>query len=235
MRIRNDEMEQFVYSASHDLKTPIRGIENLAHWIMEDAGDVLPKESKVHLQKLISRVDRLTILLDDLLEFSRIGRFKYETETVTPYVIIQDTIEVLGLPDTVEIHINCAELNIDAQIVPMATVLRNLIDNAVKHNPQTPCKIWIDSRQVDSMIEFVVRDNGPGIPKAFQERIFQIFQMLKPRDDIEGSGMGLAIVKKIVENYGGTISLESVTGKGSTFRFTFPVSVNALAPDPEEA
>ena len=113
-------------------------------------------------------------------------------------------------------------MRIEAPRAPLDIILRNLIDNAIKHHDRESGKIWITYRKAGSFVEFEVKDDGPGIPEDYHERIFQIFQTLKPRDEVEGSGIGLAIVKKLVDTYGGTIRLESEEGSGAAFFFTFP-------------
>ena len=105
---------------------------------------------------------------------------------------------------------------------PLETVLRNLINNAIKHHDRADGHVHIVAEEHDDFVEFCVIDDGPGIHPQYHERIFELFQTLKPRDQVEGSGMGLAIVKKTVENYGGSITVESTEGEGATFRFTWP-------------
>jgi signal transduction histidine kinase len=106
---------------------------------------------------------------------------------------------------------------------PLETVLRNLVSNAIKHHDKPQGKIEISAKVKGDFIEFSVADDGPGIDPAFHDRIFQMFQTLRPRDQVEGSGIGLAVVEKIISNVGGTIRLESAPNKGATFIFTWPL------------
>ncbi|MCB0211392.1 MAG: PAS domain-containing protein, partial [Anaerolineae bacterium] len=219
-RIIND-LDQFAYVASHDLKTPLRAIDNLAAWITEDAADRLPEASKEHLEKMRDRVHRMEALLNDLLAYSRAGRSKEEIEDIDTGELVTDIVSMLALPKqfTVDIQADMPHLRTNRPLLEM--VLRNLIDNAIKHHDQPNGRIMISAQQTDKDIEFVITDDGPGIDPAFHQRIFQIFQTLQAKDKTGGSGVGLAIVKKIIEARGGNITVESSTGQGATFRFTW--------------
>lgn len=219
----NRELDQFAYVASHDLKTPLRGIHNLATWIAEDAGAVLPEPSIEHLVKLRGRVQRMERLLDDLLAYSRVGRREGKAETVQVKALLEEVIYLLAPPDGFTIHLPSDLPTIVTPHTPLELVFRNLIGNAIKHHQQpAQGRIDIGAQDVGNYIEFCVRDNGPGIDPQHHERIFGMFQVLRPRDEIEGSGMGLAIVKKAVEHRKGTIRLQSALGRGTTVYFTWP-------------
>lgn len=219
----NRELDQFAYIASHDLKAPLRAIEHLTNWITEDAHDVLPESSKVHLTKLRARVKRMELLLDDLLAYSRVGRRDGSPEPLDVAALIQNVVALLVPPTGFTVNVTSDLPTLMTPRVPLEIVLRNLIGNAFKHHHQPHAgEVHIHAQVVDGMIEFCIRDNGPGIDPQFHERIFGVFQTLQPRDLIEGSGMGLALVKKTVEYYQGTIHVESAVGKGATFCFTWP-------------
>jgi len=219
----NQELDQFAYIASHDLKAPLRAIHNLAQWIEEDAAAVLPKESKGHLAKLHSRVKRMGRLIDDLLTYSRAGRHLHKPEWVDTAKLVDDLRFFLAPPHGFRIEILGALPKIYTERVPLETVLRNLIDNAVKHHHQPEQGVLQISAQAQAAwTEFTLTDNGPGIAPQYHDRIFQVFQGLKPREEVEGSGMGLAVVKKAVETRGGHVQVESDVGQGTTFRFTWP-------------
>ncbi|MFN8485993.1 MAG: CheR family methyltransferase [Caldilineaceae bacterium] len=219
----NQELDQFAYIASHDLKAPLRAIHNLAIWIEEDAVDVLPAETKAHLDKLHGRVKRMGKLIDDLLAYSRAGRHLHRPEWVDTARLVDDLRFFLAPPPGFQIEI-CGPLpKIYTERVPLETVLRNLLDNAIKHHHQPERGVLQISAQAQAgWTEFVLSDNGPGIEPKYHERIFQVFQGLKPREEVEGSGMGLAVVKKAVETRGGHVEIESDVGRGTTFRFTWP-------------
>ncbi len=220
----NRELEEFNYAAAHDLKSPLRGIQHLVQWLSEDAAAVLPAPSQKHLSQLRRRVQRLEQLLDDMLAYSRIGRVQYAPETVKITDLMRDIIELLAPPPGFAIKVPTALPTLVTLRIPLETVLRNLLSNAIKHHHQPHnAHIHVDARKVGNAIEFSIRDDGPGIDPKFHERIFGMFQTLQPRDQVEGSGIGLALVKKTVESYGGQITVESVMGQGTTFRVRWPL------------
>jgi len=218
----NADLEQFAYVASHDLRAPLRGIGNLASWLEEDAGDRLSDESKKHLGLLRNRVKRLQGYIDALLTYSRVGR------TVTEVTLV-DTGQLMGEifgmvnPGGISLEVVGLMPILETVKVSLQMVLVNLVGNAIKHHDRSAGRVTISVREVDEeFFEFAVADDGPGIPPEFHERVFQMFQTLRPRDEVEGTGMGLALVRKIAETYGGTVTVESGEGRGTTFRFTWP-------------
>ena len=222
LTLRNAELDQFAYVASHDLKAPLRAIEHLAAWINEDAGDLLPARSKQHLDKLRNRTKRMARLLDDLLVYSRAGRFQYSAQRVDIGALITDVIRLVAPPQGFNVIVQGPMPVFVTSRVPLEMVLRNLVDNAIKHHSRADGQVYISVNQPDDMIEFAVADDGPGIDPIFHERIFQMFQSLQSHDLVEGSGMGLAVVKKTVEGQGGSLRVESSKDQGATFYFTWP-------------
>jgi signal transduction histidine kinase len=224
----NQELDQFAYIASHDLKAPLRAINYLATWIGEDSDNTLSPVVTGHLAKMRQRIARMEKLLDDLLAFSRAGRRSHEPERISSLTLVQNVVDLVGPPRGFEVEISPALPELYSERVPLETIFRNLISNAVKHHLQPEQgKVWIEATQLPDRIEFAVRDNGPGIEPVYHARIFEIFQSLKPRDHSEGSGIGLAVVKKIVERHGGVVRVESVVGQGATFYFTWPTVATA--------
>lgn len=220
----NRELDQFAYIASHDLRAPLRAINYLASWIAEDSAAVLPETSKAHLAKIHSRIARMESLLNDLLTFSRVTRQHHPPEQVNTGELVRNVVELLAPPAGLTVTVEPTLPTLQTERVPLETVFRNLIGNAIKHHHQPDAAhIQVTAEQRRSFVVFSVKDNGPGIDPRFHERIFQIFQTLRPRDQVESSGMGLALVKRIVENRGGRVGVESSVGHGATFRFTWPV------------
>jgi len=219
----NAELDRFAYIASHDLRSPLRAIDNLAGWISEDAAAVLPEPSQVHLSKLRGRIRRMDTLLNDLLDYSRAGRHHHPVEPVDSALLLRDIVELLAPPPGFVIERRDHLPLLMSERIPLETVFRNLIDNAIKHHHQPATgRVVISSQEQENFIEFSVADNGPGIDAPFYERIFEIFQTLQPRDQVEGSGMGLSIVKRLVESRGGVVTVHSTLGEGATFVFTWP-------------
>lgn len=219
----NRELDDFANLASHDLKAPLRAIENLASWIQEDAGSLLPPTSQEHLKKMQARIQRMSKLLDDLLAYSRAGRLRHPLERVEIRALILDILDILAPPPGFKITLANPVPIFVTERVPLEMTLRNLIENAIKHHPNPANGEAIVSVRVEeSWFEFTVTDNGRGIDPKFHNRIFEIFQILKPRDQVDGSGVGLTVVKKLVELRGGTIQVESKVGEGATFCFTWP-------------
>jgi len=219
----NRELDDFAYVASHDLKAPLRAIDNLSKWIAEDAAKVLPASSREHLEKMQQRVQRMELLLDDLLAYSRAGRLRSMIEWVDTRALLQNILEMNVLPTGFDVSVNGDMPTFHTRKAALEQVLRNLIANAVKHHDRPDGHVEISCRDQADHFEFVVADDGPGIPDEFHERIFRMFQTLQPRDQVEGSGVGLALVKKLVESEGGRISIDATQGRGATFRFTWPM------------
>jgi signal transduction histidine kinase len=228
----NRELDQFAYVASHDLKAPLRAINHLATWIAQDAGQLLPAPSMEHLEKLQGRVRRMETLLDDLLAYSRAGRLRHPAEVVDITDIINNVTDILVPPAGFRVQMIGKLPVLRVERSPLETVFRNLIGNAIKHhhNPAegtVEISAEISAQDRGEFVEFVVKDNGPGIAEEFHQRIFEMFQTLQPRDLVEGSGVGLAIVKRMIESRGGSIQVESSVGSGATFRFTWPRRADA--------
>jgi signal transduction histidine kinase len=225
----NRELARFAYVASHDLKAPLRAIDNLAMWLYQDVYGLLPSESQEHLDKLRGRVRRMERLLDDLLAYSRAGRVQHVPQEVDTSMLVRGIFDLLSPPPEFTLQVVEPMPVLTTQRVPLETVLRNLIGNAIKHHGRPNGKVKVTAHRQESWVEFEVEDDGPGVAPEYHERIFELFQTLQPRDQVEGSGMGLAIVKKTVESAGGRITIESGEGKGTCFRFTWP----ADQPEPE--
>jgi PAS domain S-box-containing protein len=222
LKKRNDELDQFAYVTSHDLKAPLRAIANLSEWIEDDLQDQLPEENRQQMHLLRGRVQRMEALINGLLEYSRIGRSKTPLSVVKVDEMLQEVIESLAPPPTFTIEIQPGMPTLLTKRLPLQQVFSNLISNAIQHHNRSDGHVKISVEDRGDYYEFAVVDDGPGIACEFQNKIFVIFQTLEARDQKESTGVGLAIVKKIVETETGTITLNSQLGAGSTFRFTWP-------------
>lgn len=218
----NRELDNFAYIASHDLKAPLRVIANASRWLEEDLEEHLDEDSRENMELLRGRVARMERLLSDLLEHSRIGRVDVKKVMVPGAQLAADVVELAAVPEAFRVEIGPGFEQISLPRMPLLTVLVNLVSNAVKHHDRGEGTISLSVSEAPDHFEITVEDDGPGIPAEFQEKAFGMFQTLQPRDSVEGSGMGLAIVRKTVEVAGGTISLVSGTGRGCSFRITWP-------------
>lgn len=218
---RNQELDRFVYIVSHDLKAPLRGVYNLSQWIIEDFGTQIPDEMKNQLNHLGQRVQRMDALINGLLKYSRVGRQKLPTESIDVADLLQEVIDSLDPPDSFKI-IQTKQLPIlRTKRLLLTQVLSNLIGNSIKHHDRDTGEIEITVRDCDTHYQFAIADDGAGIPEAERERIFEIFRTLKNNTSTTSTGIGLALVKKIIQDEGGKIWLEENTPRGCKFCFTW--------------
>ncbi len=218
----NKELQSFAYVISHDLKAPLRGISRLVQWLEEDYAPHFDEKGKEMADLLVGRAKRMDALIDGILEYSRIGRVMGEHMTIDLNRLLSDVLDWLEPPPTVRIEMTPNFPTVVGDKIRIQQVFANLIGNAIKFMDKPQGIINIDYEDAGLNWRFCVRDNGPGIDPKYHEKIFQIFQVLVPRDAFESTGIGLSIVKKIVESYGGTIGVESTPEQGSTFWFTVP-------------
>jgi two-component system sensor kinase FixL len=219
----NTELRDFAHVTAHDLKAPLRGIGTLVDWLAQDHGDRLGHKGRENLQLLRERVDRMGRLVSGILRYSEIGHRRESTELLDTHALVEEAIEMLGPPENVEIRIEGRLPRVRAEKTRLIQVFENLIGNAVKYMDKPECRIRIDAGNDGNGWTFRVSDNGPGIDAKDFTRVFQMFQTLQPADRSDSTGLGLAVVKKIVEMHGGRIWLESEVGRGSTFFFTLPI------------
>jgi two-component system sensor kinase FixL len=230
LRSANEELEDFAYVVSHDLKAPLRAIGSLADWIETDYHDRLDTEGREHLQLLRSRVRRMDALIDGILEYSRIGRVRQALTAVPTDRVLKETIDLLAPPPHIRVLIDGTLPTVNAEPTRIRQVFQNLLSNAIKYMDKPDGIIRIACRPLDGMWQFSVADNGAGIDPRHYAKVFQLFQTLEPRDRVESTGVGLTLVKKIVELYGGRVWIDSLPGRGSTFYFTLPRDTAAAAP-----
>ncbi|NJM78324.1 MAG: response regulator [Acaryochloridaceae cyanobacterium RU_4_10] len=221
---RNQELDQFAYVTSHDLKAPLRAINNLSHWLEEDLQDKLTDEARHHIDLLQGRIYRMENMIDGLLQYARVGRLKMESETVDVEELLKEAIASLAPPPEFAIEIGLGMPTLFTVRILLEQVFTNLIGNAIKHH-HAQGTVRITAQNKGDFHEFAVSDDGPGIAPQYHEKVFALFQTLLPRDTHESTGIGLSLVKKIVENEKGTITLESQEEKGTTIRFTWPSGI----------
>ncbi len=217
----NEELKNFAYVVSHDLKAPLRGIGSLADWLMSDYADKLDDQGREYLALMKNRVSRMDALIDGVLEYSRVGRIRETRVAVELDVLAAGVIQMLAPPPGITVVVEPLP-TVVAERTRMQQLFQNLIGNAIKHLDKPQGKVRVACADAGGCWTFSVADNGPGIESRYHERIFHLFQTLAPRDRKESTGVGLALVKKIVELYGGRVWLESAPGQGSTFYFTLP-------------
>lgn len=219
----NSELEQFVYVASHDLKAPLRGIRTLADWIEEDLGDDAGEDAARYLELLKSRIGRLDGLLEGLLTYARIGGLKVERETLDMDELAEEICDMLDIGQS-GFTVNYSLPVVHSSRVVLSQVLQNLIANAMKHHDGETGTIDLAFQVGLDFYEISVTDDGPGIPAELADRVFRMFQTLRPRDQVEGSGMGLAIVRKLLESIGGDIRVDTEYDEPGT-RIIFRVPI----------
>ncbi|MEY3303838.1 MAG: ATP-binding protein [Pseudanabaena sp.] len=228
LAIANQELKDFAYIVSHDLKAPLRGIASIANWLEQDYGDRFDPDGHEMLQLLGGRVRRMSDLIDGILRYSRVGRLKEEKSAVNLQVLLAEVIDMIAFPSGIEIAIETELPTLFVGYTQMQQVFQNLLSNAVKYMGKPEGKIRLGHTDQNSYWQFYVSDTGIGIEARYFDKIFQIFQTLAKQESNESTGVGLAIVKKIVEIYGGKIWITSEIGQGSTFFFTMPKSVEII-------
>lgn len=217
---RNKELDQFAYVVSHDLKAPIRGIYNAVQWIQEDLGNELSAQMKKYLNIIPGRIKRMDDLIDALLHYARISREQAVKEFVDVNMLLKDIIEsIVPLDFSVQVE---TMPSFKTEKIRLEQVFSNLISNSVKYSADNPGQITISCKELKNFYEFTVADNGIGIDSKYHEKIFVIFQTLREKHAKESTGIGLAIVHKIIEDQHCSINVVSQLGQGAVFTFTWP-------------
>jgi PAS domain S-box-containing protein len=221
LRQANADLEEFTYAASHDLKSPLRGIADLVEWIVEDLDGRQSAEVTRNLGRVSDRVRRLDKVIDDLLSYAKAGATSSEPVAVELHSLLDGVLELLPKPPDFEIRLQIDAQPFTTNRAPLESVLRNLVSNALKHHDRTAGVISIRVEDIGRYCVFSIADDGPGIQVAYQQRVFRMFQSLAGKR--EHSGIGLAISKRMVEAHGGWIKLESAEGiRGTTFQVWWP-------------
>ena len=226
---RNQELDSFTRTVSHDLKAPLRGISSLASWIEEDLEGIASEETQSHLALLQHRLFKMQSLIDGLLEVSRVGREEIADEEVDTAELLEEIIDSLAPPEGMSVLPSSPLPKFIVKRLLLKQVLTNLLSNAVKHHDKEIGKVEIAIADQQHQYEFAIADDGPGIPPSYHEKIFEMFQTLSSDESSANTGIGLALVKKIVEGEGGKLWLDKTISTGSRFCFTWPKKASQSA------
>ena len=218
----NKDLDEFTSIASHDLKSPLNAIKRLLEWISDDCQHLLPQEHAENFQLVINRANRMQTLLEDLLKYARIDQSDMSLTSMSLETVYKDITQLLDIPKTITVNVNTNNTLINIPAVPFKTVILNLISNAVKHNDKDYGRVDITLHSSYHYYIIEVTDNGPGIEPKYFSLIFELFQTLRSRDKVEGTGIGLSVVKKHIINFGGKIDVYSDGKSGSTFKVFWP-------------
>jgi PAS domain S-box-containing protein len=225
----NEELQEFAHITAHDLKTPLRAIGTLADWLSTDYTDKFDEQGKEKIRMLVTRAVQMSALIDDILRYSRVGHDIVKKQQVDFNTVLSEVIAGIAPPENIEITIENELPVLICERTQILQVFQNLLSNAVKYMDKPKGQIKIGCVEQDAFWKFSVTDNGSGIEKRHFERILKLFETLTPGDGIMNTGIGLSIVKKIVELNGGSVSVESEVGKGSTFIFTLPKQTSKVS------
>jgi signal transduction histidine kinase len=232
LRRSNEQLEQFAVVASHDLRSPLRAIAALAGFVERDGESRLSANALANLSDIQARITKLSAMLTGLLEYARVGRPDAPAMLLESGRVAGETTTLLELPPGFQVRIAPDMPRIWSAKAPLELVFRNLVSNAIKHHDRREGHISISGRLLDSdLAEFTVADDGPGVPSEYRERIFNLFETLQPADTGNGIGLGLAIVRKVVQMNGGEVKVRDAPGRGAAFVFTW--STVQRTPRPE--
>ncbi|WP_035336584.1 PAS domain-containing sensor histidine kinase [Dokdonia sp. PRO95] len=215
---RNDELQEYAHVVSHDLKSPLRSINALVNWIRDDNEDVFTEETKSHLEMIDTTLEKMEQLISDVLEYSSAGSENTASQRVNLQEVLADIKTLLHCPEHITLSIHPDLPTVNGDKVKLQQLFQNLMSNAIRYCDKDKGLIEVGFTESKTHYTFTVKDNGIGIPKEYHDKIFKIFQSLNNHKD--STGIGLSIVKKIVDLYQGNIWLESTVGEGTTFFFT---------------
>lgn len=222
----NNELKDFAHVVSHDLKAPLRAIKSMAEWLIEDYAHALDKEGREHLSLIQTRTQRMQSLINGLLEYAKVGRDLVKIQEVDMHKEVEDLVVFLDPPNHIKIDITSQLPVIQTDKIRINQVFQNILSNAIKYNDKEKGLIEIFAKENEQNCVFSVKDNGPGIDEQYFEKIFKVFQTLEARDKFESTGVGLSIVKKIINLLNGKVWLTSEIGEGTMFNIELPKKVH---------
>lgn len=221
----NNRLKEFAYIVSHDLKAPLRGVRNIASWIREDCGNSLNENGITHLKLMEKQILKMENLIKAVLEYSKTGVSKTNSEWINLDEMIKNVIEMVEIDNRTSFEIRSEIVEIKGTRIVISQVLQNLLSNSIKHNDKQFRKVSIEVNEDAEHFYFVVGDNGPGIELKDHQKIFDLFQTLRNTSDYDSTGIGLPVAKKMIEEAGGNLWLESHPGNGSRFHFSLPKEI----------
>ena len=240
--VANRELDEFAHAASHDLKSPLRAICTLSDFVADAIDENDSQTAKDDLAELRNRAQRLERILNSMLQYARLTRQAGPVESVRPSEMVADIAGILDVPEGFAVKHSGDDQPVRLPAAPMHQVVRNLVDNAIKHHDRDQGTIEVRTRTTDQFTVWEIADDGPGVEPEFRQRMFRMFETLRRRDEHDSSGMGLAIVQRIVRNHGGEIEVddreepaEGSEGRGTVFRVTWPLRQNEPEADSAEA
>ena len=220
LALQNEELNEYAHVVSHDLKAPLRNIDTLVNWVIEDNKDGMRVGCLNSLNLVLSNVEKMDLLIKGILDYSTIDKLESEDRKINFNLMIDDVLRTILIPKSTQISVQENLPILFGNAWRFKQVFQNLIQNAIKYNDKENGTIEIGAIEKENHFEFFVKDNGMGISETYFDLIFKVFTKLESNNS--SSGIGLSIVKKIVQFYNGEIWLESQEGKGTTFYFTLP-------------
>ena len=217
------DIEDFAYVASHDLKAPLRAIDNLSQWVLEDLGHAASPETAENLGLIRKRVARMNRLLDDLLSYARAGNHPEAAVDIDLSALLRSLQSRLPSRPGIRVELPDGLPSFSGAAGALGQAMSALLSNAIVHHDRPEGLVRVSAAFKGGTVEIAVDDDGPGIEARHQERVFKLGQALKPKDECEGSGVGLALARKIARAHGATLSLSSGPGRGSRFSLAWPL------------
>ena len=218
LETQNQELNEYAHMVSHDLKAPLRSINALISWVIEDNNEKLDDDSKNSLNLILFNIEKMDLLIKGILDYSSIDKLESENRMVDLNSMVDEIVRTITLPTHIQLKIHNQLPKIYGNFYRFRQLFQNLIENSIKYNNKELGLIEIGCTEYDGDIEFYVKDNGRGIPEAYFEKVFKIFTKLDSKD--QSSGIGLSIVKKIIHFYGGKVRLQSTENVETVFFFT---------------